>query len=211
MLSVQLSQYLLKESQSALHTDGKRVYTLKDEGFSPYPIYLNHPIMIGVGTNWNQHTGFEEIIKGFIGTNNKFPMYMLFETYLRGDFIEGFLEENKFPFELVFTNKKRDTNFFNVLITNSDDITTLVKCFFQSAQDSLYTLLSYAADCKIISNNTGEMGLKADSFYPSFSFMYDAQELFIIGGEEKWSDIHYIKRFFHLEQITDELTIDVRK
>ncbi|GLV65049.1 hypothetical protein Bmyc01_37180 [Bacillus mycoides] len=211
MLSVQLSQYLLKESQSALHTDGKRVYTLKDEGFSPYPIYLNHPIMIGVGTNWNQHTGFEEIIKGFIGTNNKFPMYMLFETYLRGDFIEGFLEENKFPFELVFTNKKRDTNFFNVLITNSDDITTLMKCFFQSAQDSLYTLLSYAADCKIISNNTGEMGLKADSFYPSFSFMYDAQELFIIGGEEKWSDIHYIKRFFHLEQITDELTIDVRK
>ncbi len=41
--------------------------------------------------------------------------------------------------------------------------------------------------------------------------MYDAQELFIIGGEEKWSDIHYIKRFFHLEQITDELIIDLRK
>ncbi|KLA01388.1 hypothetical protein B4147_1055 [Bacillus wiedmannii] len=41
--------------------------------------------------------------------------------------------------------------------------------------------------------------------------MYDAQELFIIGGEEKWSHIHYIKRFFHLEQITDELTIDLRK
>ncbi|SCB97903.1 Uncharacterized protein BTT61001_00927 [Bacillus thuringiensis] len=41
--------------------------------------------------------------------------------------------------------------------------------------------------------------------------MYDAQELFIIGGEEKWSDIYYIKEFFHLEQITEELTIDVRK
>ncbi|MEK4741079.1 MULTISPECIES: hypothetical protein [Bacillus] len=32
MLSVQLSQYLLKESQPALHTDGKRVYMLNDEG-----------------------------------------------------------------------------------------------------------------------------------------------------------------------------------
>lgn len=63
----------------------------------------------------------------------------------------------------------------------------------------------------MISNRTGEIEIKADSFYPSFSFMYDAQELFIIGGEEKWSDTHYIKRFFHLEQITDELTIDVRK
>ncbi|PGV56654.1 hypothetical protein COD94_27665 [Bacillus cereus] len=210
MLSVQLSQYLLKESQPALHTDGKRVYTLKDEGFSPYPIYLNHPIMIGVGTNWNQHTGFEEIIKGFIGTNNKFPMYMLFETYLRGDFMERFLEEKKFQFELVFTNKKRDTNFFKVLLTNSDDITTLMKYFFQSAQDSLYTLLSYAADCKIIGNGTGEIEIKADSFYPSFSFMYDAQELFVIGGEEKWSDIDYIKRIFHFEHITDELTIDLR-
>ncbi|TBX75913.1 hypothetical protein E0M25_15210 [Bacillus mycoides] len=204
MLRVQLSQYLLKESQSALHPDGKRVYMLNDEGLSPYPIYLNQPIMMGVGTNWNQH-------KGFIGVINKFPMYMLFETYLCRDFIEGFLEENKFYFELVFTNKKRDTNFFNVLITNSDDITTLMKYFFQSAQDSLYTVLSYSAGCKIISNNTGEIGLKADSFYPSFSFMYDAQELFVIGGEEKWSDIHYIKRFFHLEQITDELTIDLRK
>lgn len=49
MLHVQLSQYLLKESQPALHTAGKRVYMLKDEGFSPYPIYLNHPIMIGGG------------------------------------------------------------------------------------------------------------------------------------------------------------------
>lgn len=46
--------------------------------------------MIGVGTNWNQHTGFEEIIKGFISANNKFPMYMLFETYLCRDFIQGF-------------------------------------------------------------------------------------------------------------------------
>ncbi|EJS10639.1 TPA: hypothetical protein QCX73_006091 [Bacillus mycoides] len=211
MLHVQLSQYLLKEYRPAFHTDEKRVYMLKDEGLSPYPIYLNRPIMIGVGTNWNQHTGFEEIIKGFIGALNKLPMYMVFETYLCRDFIEGFLEENKFPFELIFTNKKRNTNFFKVLITNSDDITTLMKYFFQSAQDSLYTLLSYSADFKIISNNTGEIGLKADSFYPSFSFMYDAQELFIIGGEEKWSDIHYIKRFFHLEQITDELTIDVRK
>ncbi|MGH0596189.1 hypothetical protein [Bacillus mycoides] len=211
MLHVQLSQYLLKESKPVLHTAGKRVYMLKDEGVSPYPIYSNSPIMIGVGTNWDQHTGFEEIIKGFIGANNKFPMYMLFETYLRGDFIEGFLEENKFTFELVFTNKKRDTNFFNVFITSSDDITTLMKYFFQSAQDSLYTLLSYSADCKMISNRTGEIEIKADSFYPSFSFMYDAQELFIIGGEEKWSNIHYIKGFFHLEQITDELTIDVRK
>ncbi|WP_088265671.1 hypothetical protein [Bacillus mycoides] len=211
MLHVQLSQYLLKESQTALHTDGKRVYMLKDEGLSPYPIYLNHRIMMGVGTNWNQHKGFEEIIKGFIGLINKFPMYMVFETYLRGDFMEGFLEENKFPFELIFTNKKRDTNFFKVCITDSDDIATLMKYFFQSAQDSLYTLLSYSADCKMISNRTGEIEIKADSFYPSFSFMYDAQELFIIGGEEKWSDIHYIKRFFHLEQITDELTIDVRK
>ncbi|MGE6541461.1 hypothetical protein [Bacillus luti] len=211
MLHVQLSQYLLKESQQALHTDGKRVYMLKNEGFSPYPIYLNHPIMIGVGTNWNQHKGFEEIIKGFIGANNKFPMYMLFETYLCRDFIEAFLEENTFQFELVFTNKKRDTNFFKGLLTNSDDITTLMKYFFQSAQDSLYTLLSYSADCQIISNRTGEIEIKADSFYPSFSFMYDAQELFIIGGEEKWSNIHYIKRFFHLEQITDELTIDLRK
>lgn len=111
MLHVQLSQYLLKESQTALHTDGKRVYMLKDEGLSPYPIYLNHRIMMGVGTNWNQHKGFEEIIKGFIGLINKFPMYMVFETYLRGDFMEGFLEENKFPFELIFNNKKRDTNF----------------------------------------------------------------------------------------------------
>ncbi|QWG62385.1 hypothetical protein [Bacillus mycoides] len=203
MLHVQLSQYLLKEYRPAFHTDEKRVYMLKDEGLSPYPIYLNRPIMIGVGTNWNQH-------KGFIGLINKFPMYMVFETYLRGDFIEGFLEENKFPFELVFTNKKRDTNFFNVLITNSDDISTLMKYFFQSAQDSLYTLLSYSADCKIISNRTGDIEIKADSFYPSFSFTYDAQELFII-GEEKWSNIHYIKGFFHLEQITDELTIDVRK
>ncbi|MFK4426104.1 hypothetical protein ACQKFK_20610 [Bacillus mycoides] len=211
MLNVQLSQYLLKESQTALHTDGKRVYMLKDEGLSPYPIYLNHRIMMGVGTNWNQHKGFEEIIKGFIGLINKFPMYMVFETYLRGDFIERFLEENKFTFELVFTNKKKDTNFFKVCITNSDDITTLMKYFFQSAQDSLYTLLSYSAECKMISNHTGEIEIKADSFYPSFSFMYDAQELFIIGGEEKWSHIHYIKRFFHLEQITDELTIDVRK
>ncbi|EJP94423.1 hypothetical protein [Bacillus cereus] len=211
MLSVQLFQYLLKESQTALHTDGKRVYMLKDEGLSPYPIYLNHRIMMGVGTNWNQHTGFEEIIKGFISAINKLPMYMVFETYLRGDFIEGFLEENKFTFELVFTNKKRDTNFFKVCITNSDDITTLMKYLFQSAQESLYTLLSYSADCKIICNRTGEIEIKADSFYPSFSFMYDAQELFIIGGEEKWSDIHYIKRFFHLEQIADELTIDVRK
>ncbi|MGE6590902.1 hypothetical protein ACQKFU_15030 [Bacillus mycoides] len=211
MLHVQLSQYLLKESQTALHTDGKRVYMLKDEGLSPYPIYLNHRIMMGVGTNWNQHKGFEEIIKGFIGLINKFPMYMVFETYLRGDFMEGFLEENKFPFELIFTNKKRDTNFFKVCITDSDDIATLMKYFFQSAQDSLYTLLSYSADCKTISNHTGEIEIKADSFYPSFSFMYDAQELFVIGGEEKWSDIHYIKRFFHLEQITDELTIDVRK
>ncbi|HDX9651754.1 hypothetical protein TU65_19250 [Bacillus wiedmannii] len=207
MLHVQLSQYVLKEYQPALHTDGKRVYMLKDEGLSPYPIYLNRPIMIGVGTNWNQHTGFEEIIKGLIGANKKFPMYMLFETYLCRNFIEGFLEENKLHFELVFTNKKRDTNFFNVFIT----ITTLMKYFFQSAQDSLYTLLSYSADCKVISNRTGEIEIKADSFYPSFSFMYDAQELFIIGGEEKWSDIHYIKRFFHLEQITDELNIDVRK
>ncbi len=138
-------------------------------------------------------------------------MYMLFETYLCRDFIEGFLEENKLHFELVFTNKKKDTNFFKVCITNSDDITTLMKYFFQSAQDSLYTLLSYSADCKIISNRTGGIEIKADSFYPSFSFMYDAQELFIIGGEEKWSDIHYIKRFFHLEQITDELIIDLRK
>lgn len=211
MLNVQLFQYLLKESQTALHTDGKRVYMLKDEGFSPYSIYFNHPIMIGVGTNWNQHTGFEKIIKGFIGAINKLPMYMVFETYLCRDFIKGFLEENTFHFELIFTNKKRNTNFFKVLITNSDDITTLMKYFFQSAQDSLYTVLSYSADCKIISNNTGEIGLKADSFYPSFSFMYDAQELLIIGGEEKWSHIHYIKRFFHLEQITDELTIDVRK
>lgn len=211
MLSVQLSQYVLKESQPALHTDEKRVYMLKDEGFSPYPIYLSHPIMIGVGTNWNQHTGFEEIIKRLIGANKKFPMYMLFETYLGRDFMEGFLEENKLHFELVFINQKRDTNFFNVCITNSDDITTLMKYFFQSAQDSLYTLLSYSADCKIISNRTGEIEIKVDSFYPSFSFMYDAQELFIIGGEEKWSDIHYIKRFFHLEQITDELIIDVRK
>ncbi|PFZ58613.1 hypothetical protein COL68_09855 [Bacillus wiedmannii] len=207
MLHVQLSQYVLKEYQPALHTDGKRVYMLKDEGLSPYPIYLNRPIMIGVGTNWNQHTGFEEIIKGLIGANKKFPMYMLFETYLCRNFIEVFLEENKLHFELVFTNKKRDTNFFNVFIT----ITTLMKYFFQSAQDSLYTLLSYSADCKVISNRTGEIEIKADSFYPSFSFMYDAQELFIIGGEEKWSDIHYIKRFFHLEQITDELNIDVRK
>ncbi|MED1055675.1 hypothetical protein [Bacillus mycoides] len=211
MLNVQLFQYLLKESQTALHTDGKRVYMLKDEGLSPYPIYLNHPIMIGVGTNWNQHKGFEEIIKGLIGAINKFPMYMLFETYLRSDFIAGFLEENTFHFELVFTNKKRNTNFFKVCITDSDDIATLMKYFFQSAQDSLYTLLSYSAECKIISNRTGEIEIKVDSFYPSFSFMYDAQELFIIGGEEKWSDIHYIKRFFHLEQITDELTIDVRK
>ncbi|EJQ73504.1 hypothetical protein IG7_00807 [Bacillus cereus HuA2-4] len=199
MLNVQLSQYLLKESQPALHTDGKRVYMLNDEGLSPYPIYLN------------QHKGFEEIIKGFIGLINKFPMYMIFETYLCRDFIERFLEENKFPFELIFTNKKRNTNFFKVCITDSDDIATLMKYFFQSAQDSLYTLLSYSADCKIISNRTGEIEIKVDSFYPSFSFMYDAQELFIIGGEEKWSDIHYIKRFFHLEQITDELTIDVRK
>ncbi|KAB2442576.1 hypothetical protein [Bacillus luti] len=210
MLSVQLSQYLLKESKPTLHTDGKRVYMLKNEGFSPYPIYLNHPIMIGVGTNWNQHKGFEEIIKGFIGANNKFPMYMLFETYLCRDFMERFLEEKKFQFELIFTNKKRDTNFFKVLLTNSDDITTLMKYFLQSAQDSLYTLLSYSADCQIISNRTGEIEIKVDSFYPSFSFMYDAQELFVIGGEEKWSDIHYIKRFFHLEQITDELTIDLR-
>ena len=59
----------------------------------------------------NQHTGFEKIIKGFIGANKKFPMYMLFETYLGRDFIEGFLEENKLHFELVFTNEKRDTNF----------------------------------------------------------------------------------------------------
>ncbi len=146
-----------------------------------------------------------------MGTHNKFPMYMLFETYLCRDFIEGFLEENKLHFELVFTNKKKDTNFFKVCITNSDDITTLMKYFFQSAQDSLYTLLSYSVDCKIISNRIGEIEIKADSFYPSFSFMYDAQELFIIGGEEKWSDIHYIKRFFHLEQITDELIIDLRK
>ncbi|HDR7963745.1 hypothetical protein [Bacillus wiedmannii] len=211
MLLVQLSQYLLKESKPVLHTDGKRVYMLKDEGLSPYPIHLNHPSMIGVGTNWNQHTGFEEIIKRFIGANKKIPMYMLFETYLRGDFIEGFLEENKLHFELVFTNKKRDTNFFKVFITNSDDITTLMKYFFQSAQDALYTLLTYSADCKIISNRTDEIEIKADSFYPSFSFMYDAQELFIIGGEEKWSDTHYIKRFFHLEQITDELIIDLRK
>lgn len=107
MLNVQLFQYLLKESQTALHTDGKRLY----EGLSPYPIYLNHRIMMGVGTNWNQHKGFEEIIKGFIGLINKFPMYMVFETYLCRDFIEGFVEENKFPFELVFNNKKRDTNF----------------------------------------------------------------------------------------------------
>lgn len=211
MLHVQLFQYVLKESKPTLHTDEKRVYMLKDEGLSPYPIYLNHPIIIGVGTNWNQHTGFEEIIKGCIGIINKFPMYMLFETYLRGDVIEAFLEENTFQFELVFTNKKRDTNFFKVSITNSDDVTTLMKYFFQSAQDSLYTLLSYSADCKIIGDSTGEIEIKADSFYPSFSFMYDAQELFIIGGEEKWSDIHYIKRFFHLEQITDELTIDLRK
>ncbi|WP_242473751.1 hypothetical protein [Bacillus cereus group sp. N28] len=42
MLNVQLFQYLLKESQTALHTDGKRVYMLKDEGFSPYPIYLTY-------------------------------------------------------------------------------------------------------------------------------------------------------------------------
>ncbi|PFW58454.1 hypothetical protein COL13_06220 [Bacillus cereus] len=211
MLHVQLSQYLLKGSQPAFHTDGKRVYMLKDEGLSTYPIYLNHPIMIGVGTNWNQHTGFEEIIKGFISANNKFPMYMLFETYLCRDFIQGFLEENRLYFELVFTNKKRDTNFFKVFITNSDHITTLMKYFFQSAQDSLYMLLSYSADCKIIGDSTGEIEIKADSFYPSFSFMYDAQELFVIGGEEKWSDIHYIKRFFRLEQITDELTIDLRK
>lgn len=211
MLHVQLSQYVLKEYQPALHTDGKRVYMLKDEGLSPYPIYLNRPIMIGVGTNWNQHTGFEQIIKGLIGANKKFPMYMLFETYLCRELMEGFLEENKLHFELVFTNQKRDTNFFKVCITNSDDITTLMKYFFQSAQDSLYTLVSYSADCKMISNCTGEIEIKADSFYPSFSFMYDAQELFVIGGEEKWSDIHYIKEFFHLEQITDELNIDVRK
>ena len=106
MLSVQLSQYLLKESQPDLHTDEKRVYMLSDEGLSPYPIYLNHPIMIGVGTNWNQHTGFEEIIKGFIGVMNKFPMYMLFETYLCREFIEGFLEENTFQFELVLLIRK---------------------------------------------------------------------------------------------------------
>ncbi|HDR6309480.1 TPA: hypothetical protein QCU60_005301 [Bacillus cereus] len=211
MLHVQLSQYLLKESKPTLHKDGKREYMLKNEGLSPYPIYLNHPIMIGVGTNWERHTGFEEIIKGFIDANKKFPMYMLFETYLCRDFIEDFLEENKLHFELVFTNKERDTNFFKVCITNSDVITTLMKYFFQSAQDSLYALLTYSADCKIISNSSGEIEIKADSFYPSFSFMYDAQELFIIGGEEKWSHIHYIKRFFHLEQITDELTIDVRK
>ncbi|HGH7173361.1 TPA: hypothetical protein ACJMKJ_000847 [Bacillus wiedmannii] len=211
MLSVQLSKYVLKESKPALHTDGQRVYMLKDEGFSPYPIYLNHPIMIGVGTYWNQHTGFEEIIKRLIGANKKLPLYMLFETYLCRDLIESFLEENTYHFELVFTNKKKDTNFFKVLITNSDDITTLMKYFFQSAQDSLYTLLSYSADCKIIGNRTGEIEIKADSFYPSFSFMFDAQELFIIGGEEKWSNIHYIKRFFHPEQITDELTIDLRK
>ncbi|MEK7017889.1 hypothetical protein [Bacillus sp. FSL R9-9410] len=31
MLSVQLSQYLLKESKPALHTDGKRVYMLNDD------------------------------------------------------------------------------------------------------------------------------------------------------------------------------------
>ncbi|GAB6448798.1 hypothetical protein bcgnr5390_51630 [Bacillus luti] len=210
MLHVQLSQYLLKESKPTLHTDGKRVYMLKNEGLSPYPIYLNHPIIIGVGTNWNQHKGFEEIIKGFIAANNKFPMYMLFETYLRRDFIQGFLEENKLHFELVFTNKKKDTHFFKVFITNSEDITTLMKYFFQSAQDSLYTLLSYSSDCKIISNRTSEIEIKTDSFYPSFSFMYDAQELFVIGGEEKWSNIDYIKRFFHLEQITDELTIDLR-
>ena len=42
---------LTKESKPALHTDEKRVYMLKDEGLSPYPIYLNHPSMIGVGTN----------------------------------------------------------------------------------------------------------------------------------------------------------------
>ena len=47
----------------------------------------------------------------------------------------------------------------------------------------------------MISNRNDEIEIKADSFYPSFSFMYDAQELFIIGGEEK----------------SDELTIDVRK
>ena len=86
-------------------------------------------------------------------------------------------------------------------ITNGDDITTLMKYFFQSAQDSLYTLVSYSADCKIISNRTGEIEIKADSFYPSFSFMHDAQELFIIGGEEKWADIHYIKGFSILSRL----------
>ncbi len=73
------------------------------------------------------------------------------------DFIEGFLEENKLQFELVFTNKKGIRAFLKVCITNGDDITTLMKYFFQSAQDSLYTLLSYSADCKIISNRIGEM------------------------------------------------------
>ncbi len=63
----------------------------------------------------------------------------------------------------------------------------------------------------MICNRTGEIEIKADSFYQSLSFMYDTQELFVIGGEEKWSHIHYIKRFFHLEQIADELTIDLRK
>ena len=65
-------------------------------------------------------------------------------------------------------------------ITNGDDITILMKYLFQSAQDSLYTLLSYSADCKIISNRTGEIEIKTDSFYPSFSFMYDAQNYLLL-------------------------------
>ena len=46
-----------------------------------------------------------------MGTHNKFPMYMLFETYLCRDFIEGFLEENKLHFELVLLIRKRIRTF----------------------------------------------------------------------------------------------------
>jgi len=210
VLKVQLSQYVLKGDQPVFQAEEKQVYRLNDEGLSPYPIYLNRPIMISVGTNWNEYHGFEEIMKAFIDSINKFPMYMLFETYLRRDFIEWFLEEKQLRFELIFVNQKRDTNFFKVFM-NSEDISALMKYFFQSAQDSLYTLLSYSADCKVISNTSGEIELKADSSYPSFSFMYDAQELFIIGGGEEWSDIHYIKRHFQPKKIVDELIVDLRK
>ncbi|NWK71598.1 hypothetical protein HWX41_21600 [Bacillus paramycoides] len=211
MMNVQMSQYLLKESQTVLHTDGKQVYILSDEGISPYPIYLNRSIMLGIGTDWSQHNGYEEIIKMLTSSINTFPMFMLFESYLCRDLIEVFLEKNKLHFELVFENKERDTHFFKVLITNSDDISILMPYFFQSARDSLYTLLSYSEKCVIKGSDVGEFELKSDDLYPSFSFMYDAQELFVIGGEEKWLDIDFIKKFFLPEQITDVLTIDLRK